>query len=104
MRLLATLLLVSSVSRAQEPARPEPAKPKAAPKAGAADAKAKEGGKFYDFEGLIIDGEVKKPGAFFATARDKARFERLLKLRKSFLDQTVKSAADPSLQSVPAAK
>lgn len=54
--------------------------------------------RFFDFEGLVIDGELRKPGAFFASAREKVRFDRLLRLRKSFLQEVEKSAQDPTLK------
>jgi hypothetical protein len=41
--------------------------------------------KFYDFGEQLIDGEIKKPTALYTDARKRARFGRLLKLKKSFL-------------------
>jgi hypothetical protein len=51
----------------------------------AAPPKGKMRTKFYDFSEQIIDGEIKKPTALYTDARAKVRFERLLKLKKSFL-------------------
>jgi len=48
--------------------------------------------KFYDFSDQMIDGEIRKPTALYTDARQKARFERLLKLKKSFLPQLFQSA------------
>ena len=41
--------------------------------------------KFYDFSDQLIDGEIRKPTALYTDARKKVRFERLLRLKKSFL-------------------
>ena len=41
--------------------------------------------KFYDFNEQVIDGEIKKPTAVYVDARQKAKFDRLLSLKKSFL-------------------
>ena len=43
--------------------------------------------KFYDFNEQIIDGEVKRPTTLYTDARDKVKFERLLRLKKSFMDK-----------------
>jgi len=41
--------------------------------------------KFYDFSEQLIDGEIKKPTALYTDSRQKVKFERLLRLKKSFL-------------------
>ena len=41
--------------------------------------------KFYDFSEQLIDGEIKKPTTLYTDARESVRFDRLLKLKKSFL-------------------
>ena len=41
--------------------------------------------KFYDFNEQIIDGEIRKPTGTYTDTREKAKFERLLELKKSFL-------------------
>ena len=41
--------------------------------------------KFYDFSEQLIDGQIKRPTALYTSAREAARFDRLLKLKKSFL-------------------
>ena len=43
--------------------------------------------KFYDFRDQIIDGEIKRPTTLYTNAREKVRFEQLLKLKKSFMDE-----------------
>ena len=65
---------------------------------GAGGKKGGGGEQFFDFQGLVIDGELKKPGSFFVNAREKVKFDRLLRLHKSFLEQTMKSAQDPALK------
>ena len=42
--------------------------------------------KFYDFSEMLIDGEIKKPTALYTDSRSKVQFDRLLKLKKSFLE------------------
>ena len=41
--------------------------------------------KFYDFGDQMIDGEIKKPTGQYVNSRQRARFDRLLSLKKSFL-------------------
>ena len=42
--------------------------------------------KFYDFSDQLIDGSINKPTALYTDARSKVKFDRLLKLKKSFLN------------------
>lgn len=51
--------------------------------------------KFYDFSDQLINGEVKKPANLYLDARKKVKFDRLLKLKKSFLPELMKTAKDP---------
>ena len=41
--------------------------------------------KFYDFGDQLIDGTISKPTALYTDSRTKVKFDRLLKLKKSFL-------------------
>ena len=41
--------------------------------------------KFYDFSEQVIDGEIRRPTGTFTNSRDRARFNRLLRLKRSFL-------------------
>ena len=41
--------------------------------------------KFYDFGAQVIDGQIRKPTALYMSVRNQAKFDRLLKLKKSFL-------------------
>ena len=50
--------------------------------------------KFYDFNEQIIDGEVKKPTTLYTDAREQVRFDRLLKLKKSFLPKLFATAKE----------
>ena len=40
--------------------------------------------KFYDFGDQIIDGEIRKPAVVYIDHVQRAKFERLTKLKKSF--------------------
>ena len=50
--------------------------------------------KFYDFSEQLIDGNIKKPTTLYTDARTKVKFERLLKLKKSFLPQLFNTAKE----------
>ena len=50
--------------------------------------------KFYDFREQIIDGEIKKPAVIYSNAREKVKFERLLKLKKSFMPELFASGKE----------
>lgn len=47
--------------------------------------------KFYDFQDQLIDGEIKKPAALYTSVRDSVKFDRLLRLKKSFLKDLFKT-------------
>jgi hypothetical protein len=68
------------------------------PPPGAAGAEGNVRSKFYNFEDMLIDGEYKKPGALLTNARDQAKFERLFRLRKSFLQTMLQTAKEPALR------
>lgn len=48
--------------------------------------------KFYDFGEQLINGELRKPTALYTDARRRAKFERLLELKKSFLPKLFDTA------------
>jgi hypothetical protein len=50
--------------------------------------------KFYDFSEQLIDGEIKKPTALYTDARQKVKFDRLLRLKKSFLPKLFSTAKE----------
>ena len=50
--------------------------------------------KFYDFSEQLIDGERKKPATLYVDSRQKIKFDRLLKLKKSFLPKLFLTAKE----------
>ena len=48
--------------------------------------------KFYDFSEQLIDGEIRKPQALYTSSRAKVKFERLLRLKRSFLPDLMETA------------
>ena len=40
--------------------------------------------KFYDFSDQLIDGEVKRPTALYMDTRQEVKFQRLLRLKRTF--------------------
>ncbi len=54
--------------------------------------------KFYNFDDLLINGQYKKPQVLYTDARQKVRFERLLKLKKDFLPKLKNTQRDPALR------
>lgn len=54
--------------------------------------------KFYDFDDMLIDGEFKKPEGFVYGAVEKAKFDRLLSLKKSFLPKIEETAKSDALK------
>lgn len=66
--------------------------------AAAAPKAAKDQTRFYDFDELLIDGEFNKPTTVYTRALKSPRFDRLLRLQKSFLDQLGRTTRDPGLR------
>ena len=50
--------------------------------------------KFYDFNEQLIDGEIKKPTTLYTDSRQQVRFDRLTKLKKSFLPKLFATAKE----------
>lgn len=50
--------------------------------------------KFYDFSDHIINGELKKPITLYTDARERVKFDRLLRLKKSFIDKLFDTAKE----------
>ena len=71
----------------------------------AAAAFAEDKSKFYDFSDQLIDGEIKKPTTLYMESRQRARFDKLLKLKKSFrptlIELAVRATAVPAARSAP---
>ena len=74
------------------------AAPAAAQKKAAKPAPKSEKTMFYNFDDMVVDGEFRKPSVLLTTAREQSRFERLLRLRKSFLPDMLKTARFPELK------
>ena len=50
--------------------------------------------KFYDFNDQIIDGEIKRPTTLYTDSRTRVKFDRLLRLKKSFLPKLFKTSKE----------
>ena len=50
--------------------------------------------KFYDFNNQLIDGKINMPTMLYADARQKVKFDRLIKLKKSFLPKLYETAKE----------
>jgi len=61
---------------------------------GAVPPNSNEKSKFYDFEEQLIDGEIRTPTFLYTNARQQARFDRLLSLKKSFLPRLFSTAKE----------
>lgn len=54
--------------------------------------------KFYDFSEQVIDGEIKKPRVFITDTKKRVKFDRLLKLKKSFIPELMKSSEEKTFK------
>ena len=54
--------------------------------------------RFYDFSDQLIDGHVKKPTTIWIDSRTRAKFGKLLLLKKSFREALIMSSKDPILK------
>ena len=50
--------------------------------------------KFYNFDELLIDGKIKKPTGLYTDARRSAEFDRLLKLKQSFIPELMDTSRE----------
>ena len=57
-------------------------------------AQTKPKSKFYDFGEQVIDGEIKKQTALFTDSKKKVQFDRLLKLKKTFIPNLMKTSKE----------
>ena len=57
-------------------------------------AQTKPKSKFYDFGEQVIDGEIKKPTALYTDSKKKVQFDRLLKLKKSFISDLMNTSKE----------
>ncbi len=83
MRRILCLMMVGVLLGAAAPAMAQDGEPKT---------------KFYNFDDMLIDGQLKTPDLLKAQARDKAKFKRLLSLKKSFLPKVRETAEERALQ------
>lgn len=51
--------------------------------------------KFYDFSEQLIDGQIKKPTTLYIDQKAKVKFDRLLRLKKSFMSELMQTAKEP---------
>ena len=54
--------------------------------------------KFYDFSDQLIDGNIKKPSTIFMESIVRAKFDKLLKLKKSFIPRLLMTGKNPNLK------
>tara|TARA_Y100000034_G_C6728859_1_gene322802 strand:+ start:327 stop:572 length:246 start_codon:yes stop_codon:yes gene_type:complete len=54
--------------------------------------------KFYNFDEMLIDGQVKKPKGLLLESRKNAKFNRLLDLKKSFLKNLEDTAKEKTFK------
>ena len=54
--------------------------------------------RFYDFSDQLIDGTIQKPTTLWMNSRARAKFGKLLLLKKSFRNVLIMSAKDPILK------
>ena len=50
--------------------------------------------KFYDFSEQLIDGQIRKPTNLYLDVRQRVKFDRLLRLKKSFLPKLFDTAKE----------
>jgi len=62
------------------------------------DASAKGKTKFYDFSDQMINGEIKKPSTIYIDTRTRAKFAKLLRLKRSFIEPLLLSGKEPALK------
>ncbi len=54
--------------------------------------------KFYDFDEMLIDGEIKKPQGLLLDARRSAEFKRLNDMRRSFVKELEDTAREKTIK------
>ena len=54
--------------------------------------------KFYDFHEQVIDGEIRVPAASPLTGKKRVQFDRLLRLKKSFLPRILDTSRDQAFK------
>ena len=59
---------------------------------------AKSKAKFYDFSDQLIDGTIKKPSTIYMESRTRAKFAKLLRLKKSFVPRLLMTGKEALLK------
>lgn len=55
--------------------------------------------KFYDFDEMLIDGEIKKPSGLLTDVRERAKFNHLLQsVKRSFLKELENTAKEKTFK------
>lgn len=54
--------------------------------------------QFYDFNDMLIDGELQKPEGLFTTERGQAQFNSLLDLNRTFIPEIEEAAQEEALE------
>ena len=62
------------------------------------DVSAKSKTKFYDFSDQMINGEIKKPSTIYIDTRTRAKFAKLLSLKRSFIQVLLLTGKEPALK------
>ena len=50
--------------------------------------------RFYNFDEILINGDYKKPQVLYTDTKQKIKFQRLLKLKKSFIHKLKDTSKD----------
>jgi len=50
--------------------------------------------KFYDFSEQLIDGEIRRPTTLYTDVRQQVKFQRLLRLKRDFHRDLMKTARE----------
>ena len=53
---------------------------------------------FYDFNDMLIDGDLQRPEGIIATERGAAVFDSLVNMRRSFIDEIEEAAHESALE------
>ena len=62
------------------------------------DVSAKSKTRFYDFSDQMINGEIKKPSTIYIDTRTRAKFAKLLSLKRSFIQVLLLTGKEPALK------
>ena len=54
--------------------------------------------KFYDFGEQVIDGEIRKPTVTYVDSVERAKFDRLTNLKKSFLPTLLETSEEATFK------